>query len=703
MAGLPAKILTPILLAAMLPSVPARATWYGENVEPGADIMMMDLRWPWWAESTYSANWNIGSLPPGVSAYGGFAGSVATIGTDHRPNLAADVQDSFRPGSVWSFWGSNAGGEPVRVEAASQHTYAYQYIGEGASGALFGTWPVVKRDRWYTMMMRVWRPLGKDQPNVSYIGRWIKDVQSGRWYLYGIMRLPIAAEAFNGNAGFLEDFGNECRSARSIHRRLGYYRKDNQWRKSDTVTIDVQKGLTLKNYWVVNKLDDNRTLAMELSSNRSMVPQLLQGVPLTEGKKHSFTVKQPDQPALDQPSVTDLNVQTNGTQVMVSWSVPDTATPQYEFSIEVFDNPECHGNPVAVHQERMPVTRHVILDANIENPTIRFSMTDLFDQLIDPIVVTANTSAPPSEAIDSPTAPGLTYELWHKDDDRHVNVTYPVCEAADHSRNERHYWLSLAELESGRLVQQGICKGFDIELRGERREGYAFRFRGLLRVPKTGFYLFCMKGTDGYRIQIDGNDAILWDGLHGPAHKARGLHLAQGDHHLSIDYFVDRNKPFFQLEWEGPGLPRQEIPSSALLHKSGDKTPEVEIMVDANASGGIKADVNVVPNGHRIERILFHFDKMQISASERSHLTYEGVLPGGEHRVWARVFFDGNHTIDTESVPISVAKKTPIDWDLGIAGESNSTFNLLQEAPDSFSFVGEGEYVLSRSVTGDFT
>ena len=113
MAGLPARLFTAILLALALPAVSSKATWYGENVEPGADIMMMDLRWPWWAESTYSANWNIASLPPGITAYGGFAGSVATISKDHRPNLAADVQDSFRPGSVWSFWGSNADGEPV--------------------------------------------------------------------------------------------------------------------------------------------------------------------------------------------------------------------------------------------------------------------------------------------------------------------------------------------------------------------------------------------------------------------------------------------------------------------------------------------------------------------------------------------------------------------------------------------------------------
>ena len=681
----------------------AHATWYGENVQRGADIMMMDVRWPWWAESTYSANWNFGTIPPGVSAYGGFAGSLPTLQPDHRPNMDPEVQAAFRPGSVWSFWGSNAEGEPVRAVAASQHTFAYQYIGEGASGALFGVWPVISQNRWYTMMMRIWTPVGEKEPKVSYIGRWVKDVQADRWYLYGVMRLPIAARAFNGNAGFLEDYGAECRSARSIHRRLGYYRKDGRWHKSDTVTINVQKGLTLKNYWVVNKIDDGRALAMELSSNRAMVPQLLKGEPLAEGKKYAFTVRQPDQPTLDPPRAERLQAQSNGKQVWVCWEVPDSASPQYHYKIEVFDNPQCSGQPVAVHQERMPVTRNVLVAADVPNPTIRFSMTDVFDQAIEPIVLQASKAAPPTNPVTAQTALGLHYELWVKDTDRHVNVVYPPCEKARQSRNERHIWVSLDELKDGRLVQQGICGGFDIELRGKRRTGYAFRFWGLLRVPQTGFYLLRMKGTDGYRIQLDGRDAIVWDGLHGPEEKVAGLHLAKGDHPLAVDYFVDRNKPFFQLEWEGPGLARQEIPSGVLLHEAGQAMPESTLHVRADDNGGITAEVKVNPYGHTIEKILFYFDKMQISSAEGNSLKYTGVLPGGEHKVWARVYHDGNHTLDTKVVPVTVAMKELSGWDLGIAGESNSTFNILQTAPDAFSFVGEGEYVISRQIEGDFT
>ena len=697
------RILSVFFILALLPPS-ARATWYGENVEPGADIMMMDVRWPWWAETTYSANWNFGTLPGGISAYGGFAGSLPTLEPDHRPNLDPEVQAAFRPGSIWSFWGSNAEGEPVRMVASSRYTFAYQYIGEGASGALFGTWPVIRQNRWYTMMMRIWTPVGEKDPKISYIGRWVKDVEADRWYLYGIMRLPIAARAFNGNAGFLEDFGNVCRSARSIHRRLGYYRKGGRWHKSDTVTINVHpKGRALEDYWVVSKIDNGQAVAMELSSNRAMVPQLLKGEPLAAGKKHAFTVRQPDTPILDRPRVDRLQARSNGKQVWVCWEVPDSASPQYYYKVEVFDNPRCTGQPVAVHEERMPVSRNVLLPAQVSNPTVRFSMTDIFDQPIAPIVLQAPKAAAPTNPVTVRAAPGLRYELRAKDTDRHVNVVYPPCKKAEQSRNERHVWVSLDELKDGRLVQQGICRGFDIELRGRRRTGYAFRFRGLLQVPRTGFYLLRMKGTDGYRIRLDGRDALVWDGLHGPEEKTAGLHLAKGDHPLAVDYFVDRNKPFFQLEWEGPGLARQDIPPSVLSHEAGEAMPQSAVQVQADDNGSITAQVKVNPRGHRIKKIHLYFDKMQISSAGGNSLRYVGVLPSGEHKVWARVYYDGTHTLDTQVVPVTVAVKELSDWHLGVAGESELSYNILQTARDAFSFVGEGEYVITRQIEGDFT
>ena len=108
----------PQLLGALMllwPCCSAHATWYSENIENDADIIMMDLRWPWWPSGTYFANWNSGfnPKPNNLSFYAGFT-SFVPDGPGQTPNPDAVRQDSFRPGSVWTFWGSDAAGAPVR-------------------------------------------------------------------------------------------------------------------------------------------------------------------------------------------------------------------------------------------------------------------------------------------------------------------------------------------------------------------------------------------------------------------------------------------------------------------------------------------------------------------------------------------------------------------------------------------------------------
>ncbi len=708
-------------------ALPAPATWYGENVEDGADIMMMDLRWPWWPESTYFACWNFGTRPQYVSGYGGFTGTLETIGPRHLPNDDPAAQDAFRPGSVWSFWGKNEQGEPVHVEATSRFNYPRQYVGEGASGALGGIWPVIRRGRWYTMLLRVWEPIGVDKPGHSFIGRWVKDVETGRWYLYGVMRLPIEATSFRGNAGFLEDFGHAGRSVRSLHRRLGYYRKDGRWRKSDTVTFKVPPERGDRNtYWVVNKLEEGTVLAMELSSNAALLPRQLTGRPLALGQTHSFTVKQPEQPTLDQPALRNLRAESNGRQVVVSWDVPASAAPQLGYLVEVFDNAECEGAPVATRAQRMPTTRQVLLDAEVANPTVRVTLTDVFDQTTDPVAVLAKRIDPPAPAEStkstSPAAPGLNYRLFVQESDRRVNVFYPDSGKTRQSRDERHFLVSLDDINNARLLRQGVCRGFDDTLRGNRRHGYAFLYDGLLRVPETGFYLFRIRGSDGYAVAIDGQDILVWDGLHGPEERTFVLHLAAGDHPIAVRYFADRREPFFSFEWQRPGRKLREIPATALWHRVGDPLPSPRLAVKTDGQGGVSIRVRVDAHGHAIDAVQLHCDSMQIARlrgglakepngvrlegeidQDREAYRYDGLLPAGARRLWARIFFDGNYTVDSEPLPVQVAPGTITGWKVGVAGEADSAHNLRQTSPGTFQFVGEGEYVIYRKIEGDFT
>jgi len=218
------RLIVPCLALAcvFLTAGPLRATWYHENIANGSDIIMMDLRWPWWPSGTYYANWNtnFNPQPNNVSFYAGFLGTVPD-GPGFTPNPDEKVQAAFRPGSVWSFWGSGKGGTPVRFTDAAPNLYIKNtYGGEGCSGALGAEpWPFVTCKQWYTMLGRVWLPVGEKNPEYSHIGRWIKDQASGRWHLVAIARLPISATSFSGNSGFIETL-SDGKVVRPLHRGL---------------------------------------------------------------------------------------------------------------------------------------------------------------------------------------------------------------------------------------------------------------------------------------------------------------------------------------------------------------------------------------------------------------------------------------------------------------------------------------------------
>ena len=704
----PFRIVSLLVLWLLGSVLPVRATWYGENITDGSDIMMMEVRWPWWPESTYYANWNFATKPSGIGGYGGFTGGVGTLEPDHRPDFDPEVQAAFRAGSVWSFWGSNKEGEPVRVVASSEYAYPRQYVGEGASGSLGGAvWPFIKQDRWYRMMMRVWEPAGVENPQYSFIGRWVKDVAAQEWHLYGIMRLPVPATSFTSNAGFLEDFGNGGRSVRSMHRRLGYCRKDGAWLKSDTVTYDVgPKRGQMDTYWVVNVLPDGEQelLAMELSSNPALLPQKLQGTPLELGKKHAFTVQQPAEPRLDQPEVKNLTAFTNGRQVLISWEIPAAAAPQFSYKIEVFDNPTCQGQPLQVLEERMPTVRTALLDVVAPQPTLRLTVTDVFDQSVAPIVIPAKSVAQPAAPKLVNTVPGLEYELLVAEKTRPENVFFPASAKGEQNRSETHYWITLAELKEGRRIQSGVSRGFDTDLRGQRSEAYAFKFTGLLRAPADGLYVLSMQGSDGYRIALDGKDALIYDGPHGPAEKTAVLNLAKGDHPLAVDYFVDRSaSPFFKMEWAGPGFTRQEIPRAALLHAETGQSPQAALTSTGSTDGNATIVVSIDPRGHDLVSTRLFLGPLQIAQAHGPGLTYTGPMPAGESTVWARVTYDQDRTFDSEPLTVKVTGPEVQGWDVGVAGEAKSRRGLWQTAPDAFSFFGEGEYVISHKVKGDFT
>ena len=703
-----------VLIAAMAGIVtpPSAHAGFVDKGAEDCDMTIVDYRWPWWPESTYFALWYTGVKPSQtVSFYGGYTGGPPSLEPDFYPNLDKEVQDAYRPGSVWSFWGHNKEGEPVRPIACSQYNYPAQYIGEGASGAIGGpAFPYMKAGNWYTMMMRVWLPLGVENPDYSYMGRWTKDVKNDRWHLYGVVRMPVAGTTLNGGGGFLEDAGGAGRSLRALHRRLGYGRKDGKWHKTNTVKFQIPpKGSALDTYFYVGTIENNQVLSMERTANPKLKPTGAQTEYLEMGKTHEVTVDQPDIPTLDTPEVKSVEAVSNGEQVLVSWEMTETSSPQFSYKVEVFDNAGCKGEPVVVRQARMPHIADLLIEVKVADPTVRVTLMDVFDQEAEPIVVKAAKAAAAQKASTFKTAPGLEYKMFFNNAARHVNVRYPALDKAYHSKTETHLFVSYNELTDDKMVQQGICSGFDTSLRGNRHNGYGFIYEGILRVPKTGLYLFHMKAADGYQVMVDGREAFNWDGLHGPEEKVFSLNLAKGDHEIGIKYFFDNVRPYFSFQWEGPGISLQDIPTSSMFHKVNADDPQVTLTVqDADT---VSAVAKVISRGRALNKIQVFSDDMEIANVAGDELKgvdpvislTDLVLPAGKQKIWSRLFYDGNHTIDTEGGFVNVESKPIEGWELGVAGEANASRNIIQTKPDAFRFVGEGEFVIYKNIKGDFT
>jgi hypothetical protein len=139
-------------------------------------------------------------------------------------------------------------------------------------------------------------------------------------------------------------------------------------------------------------------------------------------------------------------------------------------------------------------------------------------------------------------------------------------------------------------------------------------WNGLISVPQSGQYTFYTKSDDGARLFVDGQELINDFSVHGATEDSGTIFLSAGHQYpIEMDYFQATGPYLAQLEWSGPSISKQIIPSSAFL--IGDTLgPEEGVTLDLNditgswnmAGGGIvggtiatsgNAELNVVEAG----------------------------------------------------------------------------------------------------------
>jgi len=95
------------------------------------------------------------------------------------------------------------------------------------------------------------------------------------------------------------------------------------------------------------------------------------------------------------------------------------------------------------------------------------------------------------------------------------------------------------------------------------KKNFALRFRGFVRAPRTGVYVFYLASDDGSRMFVDGRALVDNDGNHGLSVEKGEIALAAGWHAIEITYFQRDGDMGLDLSWSGPGF--KQSPVAALM------------------------------------------------------------------------------------------------------------------------------------------
>ncbi|MCX6224096.1 MAG: PA14 domain-containing protein [Bacteroidia bacterium] len=119
-------------------------------------------------------------------------------------------------------------------------------------------------------------------------------------------------------------------------------------------------------------------------------------------------------------------------------------------------------------------------------------------------------------------------------------------------------WDKLPDFDKLLPTRTGIVPKIDLSF-AKTNQLFGLVFDGYLDVPETGVYQIYLSSDDGARIILDNRQLIDYDGIHGAGEKSAPAALGKGLHPLKIVYFQRQGGLGLKVEWEGPGMARQDI------------------------------------------------------------------------------------------------------------------------------------------------
>lgn len=171
----------------------------------------------------------------------------------------------------------------------------------------------------------------------------------------------------------------------------------------------------------------------------------------------------------------------------------------------------------------------------------------------------------PDLHLDEQEARDLAAYLLRGQVDVEAGATAPVAGLA-YELFEESTVESLSELAGRVPVDHGEVPRFTIDV-PRPDDHFALRYTGELDVPAAGAWTFHLSSDDGSHLWVDGEHVIDHGGVHGTTTRSATVDLEAGVHAVEVTMFEYEGGEALRLEWEGPGVEREEVPPEALSHR----------------------------------------------------------------------------------------------------------------------------------------
>ncbi len=222
-------------------------------------------------------------------------------------------------------------------------------------------------DQWYRMVVRTW---DQDCTGTCF-GQWVKDIGNNEWKLIAVLDHPVKGIKLHGGLGlFQEDWWDSSENVRGARVKNGYNRKvDGSW-----------------NSWATQRFSSNHTLGtwdggatndyFWFKSGGATVPSITSGT--------LKTIAQPSTPVLDPIEFASSQAAYDNGQVQVSWKMKASSSPQLAYQIQLYDQPQLTGAPIAQVSETKPQADSRAFPATLAAGTTyyaKLTITDIFDRI----------------------------------------------------------------------------------------------------------------------------------------------------------------------------------------------------------------------------------------------------------------------------------------------------------------------------------